>query len=271
SSLVLDLAHWGVADPAGLTFLDPPPGPALAEAKALLRDLGAINADGRITAEGKALGSLPLPPRLARLGVDAGREGASSSAAAIAVILTERGLGGDDADLAYRLDALRRDRSRRAEEARAMAKRWAATIESSAGPQPAPVGALLALAYPDRLAKNRGGGPGAFLLANGRGAQIDPASPLAREPYLAVAEVVGSAAQGRIVLAAAISPDEIEARFADRIEARNEVTCDPQSLSLRGRRTRRFGAITLAEQPVPVTAGDAAGRTRAGGICNAGP
>src|SRR5262249_30529835 len=64
SSLVLDLAHWGVADPAGLTFLDPPPGPALAEAKALLRDLGAINADGRITAEGKALRSLPLPPRL---------------------------------------------------------------------------------------------------------------------------------------------------------------------------------------------------------------
>src|SRR5208282_5011651 len=113
------------------------------------------------------------------------------------------------------------------------------------------VGALLALAYPERIAKNRGSAAGAFLLANGRGANIDPASPLAREPYLAVAEIIGSAAQGRITLAAAIGLVDIEARFADRIEAREEVSVDPATLALRCRRSRRLGAITLGEQPMP--------------------
>jgi ATP-dependent RNA helicase HrpB len=272
SSLVLDLAQWGVADPDQMTFLDPPPRPALAEAKALLRELGAIDTDGRITQEGKQLRSLPLPPRLARMVVDAAAEGAGRIAAEIAVLVTERGLGGDGIDLAHRLDGLRRDRSRRAEEARGMARRWAELVASQeSAPRSAPsAGALLALAYPDRIAKNRGGGTGMFLLANGRGANVDAASALAREPYLAVAEIVGSAAQGRVVLAAAITLAEIEARFADRIEAREEIAFDPQSASLRGRRLRRLGALALAEQPVGVTADDDAARTLAAGIAKAG-
>src|SRR5262249_25112109 len=132
SSLVLDLAQWGVADIDQLTFLDPPPRAALAEAKALLRELGAIDADGRITEEGKALNRLPLPPRLASRVVAAAREGAGRIAAEIAVLVTERGLGGDDIDLGHRLDGLRRDRSRRADEARAMARRWAEVAASDA-------------------------------------------------------------------------------------------------------------------------------------------
>ncbi|HLH88779.1 MAG TPA: ATP-dependent helicase HrpB [Xanthobacteraceae bacterium] len=272
SSLVLDLAQWGVADPDQLTFLDPPPRAALAEAKALLRELGAIDADGRITAEGQALNRLPLPPRLARMVVDAAREGSGPLGAQIAVLITERGLGGDDVDLGHRLDGLRRDRSRRAEEARGMAKRWAdlaAPKASVAAPAPSP-GAILALAYPDRIAKNRGGGKGAFLLANGRGANVDAASALAREPYLAVAEVIGSAAQSRIVLAAPIALTDIEARFADRIEAREEVTFDPQSLSLRGRRLRRLGALALAEQPIAVEPDEAAAHALAAGVAKLG-
>ena len=114
------------------------------------------------------------------------------------------------------------------------------------------VGALIALAYPERIAKNRGGGAGAFLLVNGRGATVDPASPLAREPFLAVAELTGTAAQGRILSAAPITLAEIEARFADRIESRDDITFDAASGSLRGRRSRRLGAIALAEQPIPV-------------------
>ncbi len=272
SSLVLDLAQWGVVDPDQLAFLDPPPRPALAEAKALLRELGAIDADGRITAEGKALNRLPLPPRLARMVVDAAREGAGRLAAEVAAIVTERGLGGDAIDLGHRLDGLRRDRSRRAEEARAMAKRWAdlAAPKDAASPTSLSPGAILALAYPDRVAKNRGGGNGAFLLANGRGANVDPAAALAREPYLAVAEIIGSAAQGRIVLAAPIALAEIEARFADRIEAKEEVTFDPQSLSLRGRRLRRLGALALAEQPIAVTADETAAHALAAGIVRLG-
>jgi ATP-dependent helicase HrpB len=270
SSLVLDLAQWGVTDPDQLTFLDPPPRPALSEARALLRELGALDADGRITPEGKALNRLPLPPRLARMVVDAAREGAGELAAEIAVIVTERGLGGDAVDLAHRLDGLARDRSRRAEDARAMARRWADLAASAAAPSRPSPGAVLALAYPDRVAKNRGGGSGAFLLANGRGAHVDPASALAREPYLAVAEIIGSAAQGRIVLAAAITPAEIEARFADHIEAKEEITFDPPSMSLRGRRLRRLGAVALAEQPVAVTPGEDAARALATGIAKAG-
>ena len=102
---------------------------------------------------------------------------------------------------------------------------------------------------------------GAFLLANGRGANVDPASALAREPFLAVAELTGTAAQGRILLAAPITLDEIEARFADRIESREEITFDAASASLRGRRSERLGAIALAERPFPVAPG--AGRRAA--------
>ena len=272
SSLVLDLAQWGVAGPDQLTFLDPPPRAALAEAKVLLRELGAIDGDGRITQEGKRLRSLPLPPRLARMVVDAADQGAGRMAAEIAMLVTERGLGGDGIDIGHRLDGLRRDRSRRAEDARGMARRWADMVAtrdavSSAAPSP---GAILALGYPDRIAKNRGGGTGAFLLANGRGANVDPTSALAREPYLAVAEIIGSAAQGRIVLAAAITLAEIEARFADRIEARNDIAFDLPSASLRGRRLRRLGALALAEQPIAVTADDDAARVLAAGIVQLG-
>ena len=123
SGFVLDLAAWGAA-PETLAFLDPPPKGALAEARALLTELGALD-DGRITEEGHALRRLPLPPRLARMVVDAAREGAGALAADIAAVLTERGLGGDDVDLTHRVENFRRDRSRRASDARAMAKRWA--------------------------------------------------------------------------------------------------------------------------------------------------
>ncbi len=310
SSFALDLAAWG-ASPENLAFLDPPPRPALTEAKSLLAELGAIDADGRITEEGQKLRRLPLPPRLARMVVDAAAEGAGLTAAEIAVLIGERGLAGNDADLTVRLDALRRDRSPRARDARAMAQRWAAiarapsplvgegwgggsgggAIASTAAhqsstparrlptptPNPSPqggggssVGSLLALAYPERIAKNRSAAAGGFLLANGRGAQVDPPSPLAREPYLAVAELTGSAAAGRILLAAPIALAEIEARFTDRIAARAEMTFDPATASLRMRRLRRLGAIALAEQPMPVATSDAAARMLAEGVARLG-
>jgi ATP-dependent helicase HrpB len=288
SSFVLDLAQWGAADPGQLAFLDPPPRAALAEARTLLTELHAIDAQGRITDEGRALRRLPLPPRLARMVVDAARQGAGQLAAEIAAIVTERGLGGDDANLEHRLDNLRRDRSRRAEDARAMARRWASLSSPSPvyggvlgrGPPPdelrsptspasgggISVGALLALAYPDRVAKRRGGEGAAFLLANGRAGNLDPASALARAPYLAVAEMTGAAGASRIVLAAPITEAEIEALFADAIEQRDEITFDRAAASLRARRVRRFHALTLVEQTLPVTPGPDAGVQLAEGI-----
>jgi ATP-dependent helicase HrpB len=273
SSFVLDLAQWGVADPDSLTFIDAPPKAALTEATNALRDLGALDVAGRITEEGKALRALPLPPRLARMIVDAAARGSALQAAEIALVLTERGLGGNDVDLAHRLDVSRRDRSQRAEEARRTAKRWAETASNArkpvnAGEQPEP-GAILALAYPDRVAKNRGGN-GSFLLANGRGANVDPASPLAREPFLAVAEISGAAHQSRILLAAAISLKDIEEEFSEHIRARDDVTFDPQSMSLRARTSRQLGAIALNERPMAVPPTEDSARKLAEGIAAAG-
>ena len=130
SGLALDCALWGVADPLKLAFLDPPPRAALKEARALLTAIGAIDGDGRITEEGRAIASLALPPRLARMVVDAAREGEGGIASEIAVVLTERGLGGDAVDLATRLDAFRRDRSQRADDARRLARGLAARAEA---------------------------------------------------------------------------------------------------------------------------------------------
>jgi len=179
--------------------------------------------------------------------VDAAVEGAGEQAAAIAAVLTERGLGGDDPDLRHRLDQFRRDRSRRAEDARAMVKRLVNTVGGNLMDE-ASAGSLLALAYPDRIAKSRGGSGGAFLLANGRGGMVDPASALAREPFLAVAELTGAAAASRILLAAPITLTEIEARFGGKIEDRDVVSFDAGSASLRARRSRRLGALVLTEQ-----------------------
>jgi ATP-dependent helicase HrpB len=273
SGLVLDLASWGVTDPATLAFLDPPPRPALAEAKNLLLSLGAIDPAGRITDEGRHLRRLPLPPRLARMVVDAGVAGQAVLAAEVAAVLSERGLGGNDVDLAHRIDALHRDRSRRAEEAKRMAKRWAEVAETPPAPlrkeEALSPGALLALAYPDRIARSRGSS-GGFLLANGRGAHVEASSPLARAPFLAVGEIAGSAAQGRIVLAAKLTLAEIEAHFADAIEARDEVILDEATASLRGRRLRRLGAIVLNEQPQKVVPSDEAARMLAEGVARTG-
>jgi ATP-dependent helicase HrpB len=275
SSFALDLAAWG-ASAENLAFLDAPPHAALAEAKALLVELGAVDTDGRITDEGRKLRRLPLPPRLARMVIDAATQGEAPTAAEIAAIISERGLGGDDADLRERLNALRRDRSPRGRDARAMAERWATIAKSSHDASAAErggefsVGALLASAYPERIAKNRGAGSGAFLLANGRGANIDLTSPLAREPFLAVAELAGSAAQGRILLAAPITLAEIGAGFADRIETGQEIAFDAQSGNLRGRKIEKLGAIALTEQRMPVVPTEETAAMLAGGIAKAG-
>jgi ATP-dependent helicase HrpB len=280
---VLDLAHWGISDPSSLAFIDPPPAPALSQAKALLNELGAIDRDGRITQAGRELRALPLPPRLARMVVHAASMGDAARAAEIALVLTEPGLGGKDVDLGQRIDGLRRDRSPRAHDARAMAKRWAGIAHCNA-PQGAAeqkrlpsgraqrgpsVGSLLALAYPDRIAKSRGAG-GSLLLANGRGARVDAASALSREPFLAVAEISGTAAQGRITLAAALTLAEIEALFAERIESRDEITFDATSASLRARRLRSIGAIVLAEQPMQFIAKDESARALAEAVARLG-
>ena len=271
SSLVLDLAQWGVTDPATLSFLDPPPAPALKEAKSLLRELNALDADGRITAEGRRLRALALPPRLARMIVDSDRLGAGEAAAEIAAILTERGLGGDSVDLDHRLDQFRRDRSQRATSARDLARRWVSQVASSSSPAKSAdlsTGIMLAFAFPDRVARNRGNG--SFVLANGRGAAVEQTSALARAPYVAVGELTGTAAAGRILLAARISQEEIESQFADHIESTDDITFDRGAMALRARRRKTLHAITLSEAPLALSPSAETARIFAEGLIAAG-
>ena len=271
STLVLDLAQWGVADPSGLAFLDPPPAPALKEAKSLLHELGALDAGGRITAEGKSLRALALPPRLARMIVDANRFGSGEEAAESAAVLTERGLGGDSADLDARLDQFRRDRSQRASSARDLARRWAqqvASAEKPSGTGDLSTGLMLAFAFPDRVARNRGNG--SFVLASGRGAAVEQTSSLARSPYIAVGELTGTAASGRILLAAPITQGEIEGHFAGQIESTEEVSFDRGAMALRARRKRTLHAVTLSEAPMPLLPSAETARIFADGLIAAG-
>ncbi|MDA9528188.1 ATP-dependent helicase HrpB [Bradyrhizobium sp. CCBAU 25338] len=271
SSLVLDLAQWGVTDLGALSFLDPPPQPAWKEAKNLLSELNALDGDGRITAEGKSLRSLALPPRLARMIVDSHRAGSGEAAAEIAAIITERGLGGDSVDLEHRRDQFRRDRSPRASSARDLARRWASQVAASekAGQhEDLSTGLMLAYAFPDRVARNRGNG--SFVLANGRGASVEQTSSLARAPYIAIGEMTGTAASGRILLAAQISEDEIERHFAEHIETADEISFDRGALALRARRRRALHAITLSEATLAVSPSEETARILADGLIAAG-
>jgi ATP-dependent helicase HrpB len=210
--------------------------------------------------------------------VDSHRLGAGEEAAEIAAVLTERGLGGDGVDLDFRLDQFRRDRSQRASSARDLARRWAsqvATSEKANAPASTPpgeggltTGVMLALAFPDRVARNRGNG--SFVLANGRGAAVDQASALARAPYIAVAELTGTAANGRILLAAPIAPAEIEQHFGDQIEAADEISFDRNAMALRARRKKTLHAITLSEAPMALKPSAETARVLADGLMAAG-
>ncbi len=268
SSLLLDCAAWGVTDPTALAFLDPPPAPALKEARALLQQLGALDHEGRITEMGHRLRDLPLPPRLARMLLVAGQAGQARDAADLAAVLVERGLGGDAVDLADRVERYRRDRSGRAQDMRRMAEGWAKGCGSGTG-EPHSIGALLTLAYPDRLAKARGK-TGEYLMANGRGAALEAHERLAREPYLAVAEIAGGAASARILAAASITPEEIDALFGSAIEQRDEVAFDRQARAVRARGVRRLGALVLNERPLKVPATEGAAQALATGLVSLG-
>jgi ATP-dependent helicase HrpB len=270
SPLLLDCAAWGVTDPTSLAFLDPPPAPALKEARTLLQELDALDGEGRITQMGRRLRSLALPPRLARMVVAAGDMRRARDAADLAAVLVERGLGGDVVDLAERVERFRRDRSKRAEDMRRMASGWARAASAADSASSGAYGPLLALAYPDRIAKARGK-PGEYLMASGRAASLEAHDRLAREPFLAVAEVTGSAAASRILAAAALSAEDLEEAVGAHIEEREEVVFDRGAKALRARKIRRYGALVLTERPLPVPQTEEAAKALARGLASLGP
>ncbi|AJP73279.1 ATP-dependent helicase HrpB [Sphingomonas hengshuiensis] len=282
SALLLDCALWGVADPRDLAWLDSPPEAAIAEARARLTVLEAIDSDGRPTAHGKAIARLPLPPRLGHMLVRAGERGMARTAAEVAVLLGERGLGGSDPDLELRLRRWRQERGPRAENGRRLAERWARLVPAKAplplaggvgggrdglagdrgspsAPLPSPLpasgerelalAACVALAFPDRIARRRDASGETWASAGGRGFRLDGTSPLARAEWLAVAETQGMAAGARILSAAPIDTAAVESLLGDRIETRRSVTFDAGSGAVQAVRERRLGAIRLSSGP----------------------
>jgi len=245
TGLALDLARWGRTNAAGLALLDAPPAGALAEARAVLGRLGALDQAGLLTAHGRRLTRMPLSPRLAHMVCAAADAGDALLGARIAAVLSEPGLGGNGVDLSDRLHGLAQDRSPRARDALKLADRWAKAAERDAersGAGEANVGALLAEAFPERVAKARGKA-GEVLLASGRGAFIEPTDALAREPWLAVAEMGGGDARDRIRLAAPVDPALLEAR----ITAEDRLVQEPSGRMVM-RRIRRIGAIVVDEK-----------------------
>ena len=269
SGLALDLARWGARDPADLAFLDPPPAAAYAEARSLLFRLEALTSDGVLTAHGQALAEVPLAPRLAHMVLKAAASGQGPRAARIAALLTERGLGGRDADLRHRLEAFERDRGPRARDARALADRWARLAGQGGQGEPVADGLLLAFAYPERIARQRGP-QGEFQLVSGRGAFVEPTDALARETWLAVGELGGAERRDRILLAAPLDEAEILEAFAGQLAEEDRLE-ESGGGKLRAKRILRLGRLAvreiLVDNPDPALIAHAlAERVRAEGL-----
>jgi len=252
SSLLLTCLLWGEADPTRLPFLDPPPVAALEEARKRLAALGAIDQPGHLTDHGRAIAALPLEPRLAHMLLDSAARGFGGAAADVAVLVSERGLGGNDADLELRWRRWRSDKSPRAEAARKLASNWRRRLQTSNGAvHERDLGRALALAFPDRVSRRRDASGESWQSVGGRGFRLDPASPLASSQWLAVGEVAGHASGARILSAAAIAEQDVLALFAERVETRHDGDFDPAAGSVTPSRSRRLGAIRLATGPDP--------------------
>jgi ATP-dependent helicase HrpB len=250
SRLALDLARWGARDTAGLALLDTPPRAALQEARDLLGRIEALKPDGGLTDHGLAISKLGLAPRLAHMIIRGAEQGAALRAARIAALLAETKVGGGDTDLTHRLQVLDRDTGFAAREAKLLADRWAQSVagRDSTSPSKLTDGLLVAEAYPERIARARGE-PGEFILASGRGAFLPPTDALAREPWLAVAELRGGGPRDRITLAAPVSEGELRQAFHERISEEEVVDLDARG-RVQVRRLKRLGAIVLEERSV---------------------
>ncbi|MGQ5702018.1 ATP-dependent helicase HrpB [Sandaracinobacteroides sp. A072] len=260
--LALRLAAWGVREPSDLCWLDPPPPAAIESARADLRALGAIDADGLLTDHGRLIARLPLSPRLAHMLLAGAARGQAEDAAGLAVLVEERGLGGLSTDLETRLRQFSGLQGGRAAQARKLAARWAgqaarlARRDASLAPLSLPL--LLAEAFPDRVARRRRApGPSDamvdYRMANGRGVSLEATDPLARAEWLVVVDAGGAGANARVRLAAALPPDELLPWLEPRLETVEEVAPDPASGRLSLVRITGFGAIEVARrrQPAP--------------------
>lgn len=261
--LVLELALWGETDASRLAWLDPPPAAALAQAVELLRQLDAVDAEGRITAHGRRLLELPVHPRLAHMVAESTARNEGWLGCLLAALLSERDLlsgdAGRQADVGLRLQRLagsnrpdsgsERKRLQYIKNVAGSIAR-AAKVPESRAINAEQAGRLLAPAYPDRIAKRRTGSDARYLLSNGRGAYLDPGDALAASEWLAVAELDGNPREARIFLAAPLAERDLREVFSGQIATREQVEWDEGENAVRALRVQMLGAIVLDQRPL---------------------
>jgi ATP-dependent helicase HrpB len=262
--LALELAAWGVVDPAQLAWLDAPPAAAYGQARDLLTALGALDRGGRITTHGREMVRIGTHPRLAHMLIHAARQGELRLAADIAALLGERDLlrsggGPRDVDLRSRLEALHGTGAgaasvdeavrRRVLRSAAMFAQRVTSGSESRPTDPDTAGAVLAMAYPDRIAQSRGAG-GRYLLANGRGAFLTSPQTLSQSDYVVIAELDAATREARIELATPVQLSALQSLFADRIETVERVEWDEREGAVVSQRESRLGALVLERRPL---------------------
>lgn len=261
--LVLELAQWGEVDASRLAWLDPPPASALAQAAALLRQLNALDAQGRITAHGRCLLELPVHPRLAHMVTEAAAANEGWLGCLLAALLSERdvlpGEARRQADVGLRVQQLM-DSAAPSADADPKSLRYigtaagsiarAARVSETRNIAAERSGRLLALAYPDRIAKRRVGNAPRYLLSNGRGAYLGPDDALAASEWLAVAELDGDPREARIFLAAPLAERDVRELFPGQVATREQLDWDDSEKAVRALRVKAFGAIVLDQKPL---------------------
>jgi ATP-dependent helicase HrpB len=252
--LLLRLAKWGTANPAGLPWLDPPPEASVAAARRALAALGALT-EGRITPLGQAIAALPMAPDQAAAVLHGAAAGVGEDAARLVMLLQERGLGGQGEDLMQRLARWRSDRSPRSVAASSIAQGWAGQavkLRRVIGESPATDAAeALALTRPDFVARRRDASGEHWISAGGRGYVLDPASPLARAEWIVIGDAQGQAKGARITAGAEIAAERIAALFAEQLAERITTRWNEEKDRVEARRERRLGSIVLANVPEP--------------------
>lgn len=264
--LTLALAQWGSGDPAELAWLDMPPAASVATARAKLEALECLASRGggagwQITPWGKAVAELPMDPSQATMLLHGAALGEAGIAARLALLLQEKGLGGRSDDLSQRLSRWDIDRSPRANASRKLADGWATRATKLAGRvagtvsgkacSAVPPAVLLALGYPEMLARRRDVSGEYWLSAGGRGYILDPTSPLASSEWIVIGDAQGQAKGARILSGLTLASLEVESWLEDRIERRSILRWNDEDSRVEARLERRIGAITLATGPDP--------------------
>ncbi|BAI73226.1 ATP-dependent helicase [Azospirillum sp. B510] len=298
--LALELAVWGVRDPAGLSWLDQPPAAAMAQARELLTGLGGLDKSGAITPHGRRMAGFGVHPRLAHMMLAGKAMGQGALACLVAALLGERDIvrsqpGFRDADLRLRVDLLRGeerggfgaarglgvDRGG-AQQAVKQARQWRRQlgVRDDDAMDSQAVGLLVALAYPDRIGQRRPGGQGGgqpggvaaqYRLSGGRGAYFQQAEPLSAEEWLAIADLDGAARESRIFLAAPVTLADLEESFADDIRSETIVAWDAREQMVLARRRRMLFALILKDEKLAKPPAEAMTAAMIEGIRALGP